>query len=531
LPENDPTLDAPKAPTVSPFELLSVLLRRWPVVVATILASVLIAVALSVRQHKQYSSTAELLFREPGFSQVLYGNNPFSSGQQEPQRTTQTEIDVVTSPSVATVAAGILRTRTSPQVLLESITVSPASNADVATIKGTRTSPSEAAAVANAFAEGYIQYRRETDRRTIAQASEEVTHSLQVATAPAEQAKLAESLRQLGVLRALQTGDAEQIARAQPNGTPVSPKPKRDALLGLVVGLLLGSALALLVDFLDRRLKTIEDFERAVPDYPVIATVPRSSGGRIPSHLVGPAGEAYRMLREGLRFLDPTGRARCFALTSAVESEGKSTVALNLACALSAIGHRVVLVESDMRRPTAARMLGIPRGTVGLSDMLVSNDDPAAYLVEVEDQPGLWVLPSGTLPPNSADLLSAGRTGEVLAFLRDTADYVIIDSPPLLPVADTRVLLRLPEVDGVIMIGRAGVSRRDRIRAAARLLAQSNRRVFGLVITDVKVRASSYYYSAEEPARDEPRVKREPDHEAARQDGRSRPQRAKAPTL
>jgi capsular exopolysaccharide synthesis family protein len=538
LAENDPTLDAPKAPTVSPFELLSVLLRRWPVVVATILASVLIAVALSVRQHKQYSGTADLLFREPGFSQVLFGNNPFSTGQQEPQRTTQTEIDVVTSPSVASVAAGLLHTKTPPMVLLESISVSPASNADVATIKATRPTPTEAAAVANAFAEGYIQYRRETDRRTIAQAEEEVTHSLQVSTVPAEQAKLSENLRQLVALRALQTGDAEVIARAAPNGTPVSPKPKRDALLGLVVGLLLGAALALLVDFLDRRLKTIEDFERAVPDYPVIATVPRSEGGRIPSQLIGPAGEAYRMLREGLRFLDPTGRARCFALTSAVEAEGKSTVALNLSCALAAIGHRVVLIEADMRRPTAARMLGIPRGTPGLSDMLVSGDDPASYLVEVEDQPGLSVLPSGTLPPNSADLLSAGRTGEVLEFMRDAADFVIIDSPPLLPVADTRVLLRLAEVDGVIMIGRAGVSRRDRVRAASRLLAQSNRRVFGLVITDVKIRASSYYYAEPEEAaapepRERPRAKREPES-VLQQDGRGGSRRVKslkAPTL
>ena len=535
MPENDPTVDATRAPTVSPFELLSVLLRRWPVVVATILASVLIAIALSVRQHKQYSSTASLLFREPGFAQVLFGNNAFPSGNEEPQRTTQTSIDVVSSPSVASVAGGILRSKESPQLLLESISVSPGSNADVATIKATRSAPGEAAAVANAFAEGYIQYRRETDRRTIAQAEEEVSHSLQVATVPAEQAKLAESLRQLVALRALQTGDAEVIARATPNGTPVSPKPKRDALLGLVVGLLLGTALALLVDFLDRRLKTIEDFERAVPDYPVIATIPRSSGGRVSSQLIGPAGEAYRMLREGLRFLDPTGRARCFALTSAVESEGKSTVALNLGCALAAIGHRVILVEADMRRPTAARMLGIPRGTAGLSDMLVSDDDPASYLVEIEDQPGLAVLPSGTLPPNSADLLSAGRTGAVLGFLRDSADYLIIDSPPLLPVADTRVLLRLPEVDGVIMIGRAGVSRRDRIRAAARLLAQSNRRVLGLVVTDVKVRASSYYYSAgEEPAPPAPTPREQPRREPqpSRQDGRTRRgPRVKAPTL
>jgi len=120
----------------------------------------------------------------------------------------------------------------------------------------------------------------------------------------------------------------------------------------------------------------------------------------------------------------------------------------------------------------------------------------------VESEPGLYVLPSGTVPPNSADLLSAGRMGEVLSMLRDAADFVIIDSPPLLPVADTRVLLRLSGVDGVILIGRARVTRRDRIRGASRLLAQSGRRVFGLVVTDVKITASSsyYHYGYDEPA-------------------------------
>ena len=108
----------------------------------------------------------------------------------------------------------------------------------------------------------------------------------------------------------------------------------------------------------------------------------------------------------------------------------------------------------------------------------------------VEDEPRLGVLPSGTVPPNPSDLLSMGRMGEVLSRLAEYADVVIIDSPPLLPVSDTRVLLRLPEVDGVIMVGRAGVSRRDRVRAANHVLDQSGRRVFGLVVTDTKLPAA-----------------------------------------
>jgi polysaccharide biosynthesis transport protein len=258
---------------------------------------------------------------------------------------------------------------------------------------------------------------------------------------------------------------------------------------------LLGAALALLVDFFDRRMKTIDDFERVNPDYPLIASVPRvPADGHSARRLAGVTGESYRMLREGLRFLDPTGRAKCFLITSADENEGKSTVAVNLASALAAAGRRVILIEADMRRPAVVKALHLGSSSPGLSDMLVSDDRLEDFLVPVESVPGLLVLPSGTVPPNSADLLSGGRMAEVLALTREHADVVVIDTPPLLPVADTRVLLRLNEVDGVILIGRAGVTRRDRLRAATRLLQQSALRVFGVVVTDVRTSSRSEYY-------------------------------------
>src|SRR6202035_2525773 len=187
VPDLDSPLDTPTAPTVSPFELLSVLWRRRIVVIATIVVSVVIALALSLRSPKQYAASAQLLFRDPGFAQALFGNNLFSTGQQEPQRTTQTSIDVVTSLNVAAEAASLLKTKESVSSLRESIVVNPNANADIATITATRSNPREAAAVANAFADGYIIYRRQTDRSRVAQAEELVSQSLKTAS-PAEQA-------------------------------------------------------------------------------------------------------------------------------------------------------------------------------------------------------------------------------------------------------------------------------------------------------------------------------------------------------
>lgn len=484
------------ATTVSPFELLAVIWRRKLVVGVVLVLSVVVALVLSERAQKEYAASAQLLFRDPGFTAALFGGTNLFEPGQDPKRDLQTNVNVVASRNVALEAQKQLRTKESVASLLNSVQVQPSTDSNVVTIKATRTSPTGAAKVANAFANGYIIYRRDTDRAAVLQAESLVTQSINATQDPVEKGRLAGSLRQLKELEALQTGNAEVIAQAQPNSKPVSPRPKRNAILGGLLGLLLGAGLALLVDFLDRRVKSVDDFERAYPGYPVIATVPRAAATHTDSlELTGPVGEAYRMLREGLRFLDPDGMARCFLVASAMESEGKSTVAVNLSRSLAAIGQRVILFEADMRRPTAAAQLGVDPHTAGLSNLLVSDGYLDSYLLDVYGDGLLRVLPSGTLPPSPADLLRSSRLAEVLTSARESADVVIIDPPPLLPVSDTRVVLQLEEIDGVIVVGRVGVTRRDRARDAQRVLDQSGRRVYGLVITGGAATHSSYYDS------------------------------------
>jgi capsular exopolysaccharide synthesis family protein len=480
--------------TTSPFELFRVIWRRKVLVGLVVILCVLASVLLVVRSTKEYSASASLLFRDPGFARTLYGNDLFDAGQ-DPKRATQTNLDVVASTNVANEAKKILHTDESAGSLLSSVTVTPGSDSDVATVEATRTDPDDAAAVANAFAQGYIVYRQATDRAAVQNAQDLINTSLTTA-APDERNGLLTSLRQLEVLKTLQTGNAEVVAKAGPNGSPTSPKPKRDAIFGFIVGLLAGCGLALLVDYLDRRLQTEEDVERAYADFPVIATVPEDRVGSLQLEPTGRTGESYRMLREGLRFLDPDRNTRCLVVTSADESEGKSTVARHLAVTLAAVGQEVILLEADMRRPTAGSRLGVEPGATGFSDVLASDEPAVRYLVTPLGRGStLDVLPGGTVPPNPGDLLRTGRANDVLLELREAADIVIVDAPPLIPVADTRVLLQLPAVDGVILVGRVGTTRRDRAREARRVLLQSGRRVLGLVVTGTPDSLTSSYYS------------------------------------
>ena len=492
-------IDEPRPAQQQTFEFLRVVWKRKLLVAWITILGVVVALGLSSRQTKEYSSTAQMVFRDSGIQAALGNGSNLFGASNDPQRDAQTNISVVTSGKVASQAKRILKTDVSVDDLLGAIKVEPNSNSDVVNITASWDSPAVAARIANAFANGYIIYRQTTDRNAVRSAETQMQRKLNNAT-PDNKPGLRAKVQELQGLEATTFANADVTSLAEANAKPVSPKPKRNAILGGAVALLLGSGLALLLDVLDKRLRTVEDFERAYPRYPVLATMSAGRGlDPLDSHRHGPTTEAYRMLREGLRFVDPTGLAQCFLVVSAVESEGKSTVAVNLAASLSAAGQRVILIEADMRRPTAATALRVNVDVAGLSDLLVSDDDLRDYLVDVHEDGDLRVLSSGTIPPNPSDLLRVRRMPEILTAARQLADVVIIDAPPLLPVSDSRVLLQLDEIDGVIVVGRTGVSRRDYAAAAERVLEQSGRRVFGIAITGTAAPAASSYYDVAPP--------------------------------
>jgi capsular exopolysaccharide synthesis family protein len=193
-----------------------------------------------------------------------------------------------------------------------------------------------------------------------------------------------------------------------------------------------------------------------------------------------PRAEAFRTLRTNLQFVDAgDGGSRSFVITSAMESEGKSSTASNLAIALDNAGHKVIVVDADLRRPKLAQYMGL-EGAVGLTDLLIGRAD-IEDAVQQWGRGGLHVLPAGSIPPNPSELLGSAAMQSLIQRLENEFDYVLFDAPPLLPVTDAAVLSK--SAGGAILVVAAGKTHRSQLSAAVTTLENVGARLFGFVLT------------------------------------------------
>jgi len=205
--------------------------------------------------------------------------------------------------------------------------------------------------------------------------------------------------------------------------------------------------------------------------------------------------EAFRLLRTNLQFIDLDHHPHCLVVTSSVPGEGKTTTATNLAVALAQTGRKILIVDADLRKPRVASTLGLD-AAVGLTTALVGRAE-LHETIQVHEASGLHVLASGAKPPNPTEILQSRVTSDLIGRLRPSYDMIIIDAPPLLPVADAAVLSRL--ADGVILLVRHGKTTRDQVEESVNRLRQVGGRLYGVVVNMVAQRAiSSYYYYYEE---------------------------------
>ncbi len=284
------------------------------------------------------------------------------------------------------------------------------------------------------------------------------------------------------------------------NPDQVSPRVLLNYAVAAIIGLLLGVALAVARELLDRTIRTA-DHVAEITDAPVLASIGYDNSVRQSPLLTDLGGfaartEAFRLLRTNLQFIDIDAQPRCLVISSAVPGEGKTMTATNLAVALAQTGRRTLIIDADLRRPRVATTLGLDPA-VGLTTALVGKTDIEAA-IQVHEKSGLHVLASGAKPPNPTEILQSKVTQDLIRRLRASYDMVIIDAPPLLPVADASVLSTL--ADGTIVVIRHAHTTRDQTEEAVNRVKQVGGRLYGVVVNMVAKRAvgSYYYYYYEE---------------------------------
>ncbi len=304
------------------------------------------------------------------------------------------------------------------------------------------------------------------------------------------------------------TVQASVVDRAAVPGYPSAPDTKRNVAAAAFAGLLIGLMAAVLRDVLDTRVRTQQALESAV-DVPLFGSVVGSGGKRKgPQTRVlridGPQSEDIRRIRANLQMAGRVDECQVFVFSSALPGEGKSFCATHVASAFAASGSRVLLIDADLRRPTVAKYLGIS-GHAGLTEVLLGR----ARFTELCQQyaPNLAVLASGAVPPNPAELLASRAFEDLVALVSQHFEVVIIDSPPLLPVADAIAISRV--ATGVVLVVDVTRTRRAQVVQSVETVRLGGGRVIGAVLNRTKagsVGASAYGYSSRpETAEDQER--------------------------
>jgi receptor protein-tyrosine kinase len=429
---------------------LRILREQWWLVGSMTLAAVIIAVVVTVLTPSSYTANARVLVSANA------GVDPLVQAQTAAYVQTQviTYSNAVTSPDVLHAVEKDLDLPLSDAELKSKISASVPTSESIIDVQVVDDSAARAAAIANSAS------------RALVTAVEKFSSSAKLfpidpATAPS---------------------------------APSSPNTTLNIALGVLVGLLVGIALAVARDLIDNRVKDPEALAKAVgvPTMGVIVedrhtdrnVIASSAGSR------NVRAENFRQLRANLQFANVDEHPRVLAVTSSVPGEGKTTAAINLASALAEAGFTVCLVDADLRRPAVASALGL-LSPIGLTSVLIHQVDLSEAIQNADA--GLYVLTSGPTPPNPSEVLASSYVRDVIRSLLDKVDYVVLDTAPLLPVADGSEVAAL--ADGTLLVVRHGVTTDTQVKRAMTGLRRVDAMVLGTVLNRMPVRRGSNEYA------------------------------------
>ena len=283
----------------------------------------------------------------------------------------------------------------------------------------------------------------------------------------------------------------EIVEAAEPSADnrPVSPKLMLNILLSLVLGLAAGVGLAYFIEYLDTSVKTVDDVERHL-GLPVLGVIPQKVRSLVEEGPDSPHAEAYRVLRTNMQFANKGKLGGAFAVVSGGMGEGKSTTLFNLAYVCAQLGDRVLIVDSDLRRPVQHTFLS-QSNRYGLTNVLMQSV-AVEEAIKPTSVPNLHLLPSGKLPRSSLGLLDTQRMRELVRNLKARYDFVFFDSPPIVGVSDASILAS--EVDGVLLVVQYRKYPRAISSRARRMLDNVGSNVLGVVLNNINIMRDDYYY-------------------------------------
>jgi len=299
-------------------------------------------------------------------------------------------------------------------------------------------------------------------------------------------------------LRILQEGIDRDIPKesiveitdeAEPSQRPERPKVPLNIALGVIVGLILGVGLAFFIEYLDTSVKTIDDVERAV-QAPVLAVIPQNVGSLLLEGPDSPHAEAYRVLRTNVLFSRKNETLTTLTVVSGGAGEGKSTTIFNLAIVFAQNGQRVLVVDSDLRRPSLHKILNVTN-SIGLTNYLL-RQNTLEQVIQTTQLPGLDFLPSGKLPSSSMGILNSTRMKEFIEDAKGRYDFVFFDSPPIMGVSDASILAS--EVDLCLLVIQYRKYPQAMTVRAKQMVEKVGGRLLGVVLNNINISQDSYYY-------------------------------------
>jgi len=524
---------APEEEGLTLRDYLAVVWRRKWIILLVVIVATAAAYFFSARQPEVYQAQTDLIYEAPlDVANPLTGGSSYNSVYDRAAEL-QSVGAVIQSREIRSATTELLATEgftvdltadeSAPVTVTAEVpeTGTDAYTNNVVSIIAESESPELAAAAANAYADAFVASRVQKLKAQIADAIQVIKEKLADYQGAAKESTdylvLQQRLSDLEILRGTVTGNFEVLVRAEVPTEPIEPQPLRAAVLGLAVGLFAGIGLAFLLEQFDTRLRRPDEIA-AVVRQPILGRVPRirrklldESAVVTLHHPDGYVAEAFRVVRTNVDFMVADKGIRSIVMTSALQGEGKSVAAANLAVAMALAGKKVVLVDADLRRPRQHKFFGVD-GTVGVSTVATGatklqdalrrvelvpqadtgTKDFAAWARGTDTMSRFYVLPSGPIPPNPGEIVASRRFQAMLETLEDKADVVLVDTPAMLAVGDAAAIAAV--ADGLIYLVDLGVLRRPQLETAADQMRRLPCALLGVVVRMDSGRVHGSYY-------------------------------------